>query len=74
MHAGSPHLAVFRLADVAEVGIDANVFYDTLNQEGLNPTEVALQLGVKAEDLERMETTFDDYDDEVPAEEAFDIF
>ena len=29
---------------------------------------------VKAEDLERMETTFDDYDDEVPAEEAFDIF
>ncbi len=37
---------------IAEVGIDANVFYDTLNQEGLNPTEVALQLGVKAEDLE----------------------
>ncbi len=37
---------------IAEVGIDANVFYDTLNQEGLNPTEVARQLGVKAEDLE----------------------
>ncbi|MBJ6980310.1 penicillin-binding protein 1A [Luteimonas sp. MC1895] len=29
---------------------------------------------VKAEDLERMESTFEDYDDDVPAEEAFDIF
>src|SRR5690606_17006053 len=29
---------------------------------------------VKAEDLERMETTFDDYGDEMPAEEAFDSF
>ncbi|MEN1941634.1 penicillin-binding protein 1A [Luteimonas sp. MJ246] len=29
---------------------------------------------VKAEDLERMESTFDDFDDEMPAEEAFDIF
>ena len=29
---------------------------------------------VKAEDLERMESSFDDFDDEMPAEEAFDIF
>lgn len=29
---------------------------------------------VKAEDLERMESTFEDVDDEVPTEEAFDIF
>ncbi len=29
---------------------------------------------VKAEDLERMETSFDDFDDDMPAEEAFDIF
>ena len=29
---------------------------------------------VKAEDLERMESTFDDFDDAMPAEEAFDIF
>ena len=29
---------------------------------------------VKVEDLERMESTFDDFDDGMPAEEAFDIF
>jgi penicillin-binding protein 1A len=29
---------------------------------------------VKVEDLERMESTFEDVDDEIPAEEAFDIF
>jgi penicillin-binding protein 1A len=29
---------------------------------------------VKAEDLERMESAFDDFDEEMPAEEAFDIF
>ena len=29
---------------------------------------------VKAEDLERMESSFDDFDDDMPAEEAFDIF
>ncbi|MBJ7575971.1 penicillin-binding protein 1A [Luteimonas sp. MC1828] len=29
---------------------------------------------VKAEDLERMESTFEDVDEEVPTEEAFDIF
>src|SRR5690554_446404 len=29
---------------------------------------------VKAEDLERMESVFDDFDDAMPAEEAFDIF
>ncbi|MEN1971883.1 penicillin-binding protein 1A [Luteimonas sp. MJ204] len=29
---------------------------------------------VKAEDLDRMESTFEDFDDEMPAEEAFDIF
>jgi penicillin-binding protein 1A len=29
---------------------------------------------VKTEDLERMESSFEDVDDEVPAEEAFDIF
>jgi penicillin-binding protein 1A len=29
---------------------------------------------VKAEDLERMESSFDDFDEGMPAEEAFDIF
>ena len=29
---------------------------------------------VKAEDLERMESTFEDVDDDIPTEEAFDIF
>jgi penicillin-binding protein 1A len=40
----------------------------------LPPGEGGITEWVKVEDLERMESTFDQFDDEMPAEEAFDIF
>lgn len=36
---------------IAEIGINAKVFSETLSQEGIDPVEVAARLGVEAKDL-----------------------